>query len=99
MILDSIARADVDIKRELFGNIILTGGTTMIKNFSERLQKILPDVAPQNIKVKVISAPERRFQSWVGGSILSSINNFQSMWITKSEYEESGPSVVHRKCF
>jgi actin-related protein len=46
MILESISRADVDIKRELFANIVLTGGTTMLKNFSERLQKILPDVAP-----------------------------------------------------
>ena len=32
-------------------------------------------------------------------SILASLPTLQRMWITKAEYDESGPSIVHRKCF
>ncbi len=50
-------------------------------------------------KVKVIASPERKFSIWIGGSILSSISTFESVWITKTEYEESDATIVHRKCF
>ena len=58
-------------------------------------------LAPESMKeeVKVIASPERKFAVWIGGSILSSISTFESMWITKTEYEESGATIVHRKCF
>ena len=77
MIVESIQKSDVDIRRELFSNIILTGGTTMIKGFNDRVQKQLPEISPQNIRVKVLSSNERRFQPWIGGSILSSLGSFQ----------------------
>ena len=51
------------------------------------------------IKVKVVAPPERKYSVWIGGSILSSLSTFQQMWITKEEYEEFGPAIVHRKCF
>jgi actin len=98
---DSIQKSEIDVRKELFGNVVLSGGTTMFPNIAERLTLELQKLAPTNIidKVRVLATPERKYCVWVGGSILSSINNFQSMWITKSEYEESGPQVVHRKCF
>ena len=40
-----------------------------------------------------------RYSVWIGGSILASLSTFQQMWISKQEYDESGPSIVHRKCF
>lgn len=49
--------------------------------------------------VQVVAPPERKFSVWIGGSILASLSTFQQMWIAKSEYDESGPSIVHRKCF
>jgi actin-related protein len=101
MTYDSIQKSEIDVRKELFSNILLSGGTTMFPNIAERLTMELQKLAPTSIvdKVRVIANPERKYCVWVGGSILSSINNFQSMWITKSEYEESGPQVVHRKCF
>ena len=48
---------------------------------------------------EVIAPPERKYSVWIGGSILSSLSTFQQMWISKQEYDESGPSIVHRKCF
>ncbi|KAK7083522.1 Actin, alpha skeletal muscle [Halocaridina rubra] len=49
--------------------------------------------------IKIIAPPERKYSVWIGGSILASLSTFQSMWITKEEYDESGPGIVHRKCF
>eukprot|EP00694_Reclinomonas_americana_P003447 EC790066.1.p3 GENE.EC790066.1~~EC790066.1.p3 ORF type:complete len:69 (+),score=29.14 EC790066.1:178-384(+) len=54
---------------------------------------------PAAMKVKLVAPPERKYSVWIGGSILSSLATFQTMWITKAEFEESGPSIVHRKCF
>ena len=76
MIVESISKSDIDIRRDLFQNIILSGGTTMMKGFQERLQKQLPDISPQNVKVKVIGSNDRRYSPWVGASILSSLGSF-----------------------
>merc|ERR1712130_869178 len=43
--------------------------------------------------------PERKYSVWIGGSILASLSTFQQMWTSKQEYDECGPSIVHRKCF
>ena len=50
-------------------------------------------------KDPIKEAFERKFAVWIGGSILSNISSFESNWITKTEYEENGETVVHRKCF
>ncbi|CAF3735168.1 unnamed protein product [Rotaria sp. Silwood1] len=47
----------------------------------------------------MVAPPERKYSVWIGGSILASLSTFQQMWISKQEYDESGPSIVHRKCF
>ena len=96
---DSIMKCDVDIRKELYGNMVLSGGTTMFNGISERLHKEMTALAPPTIKVKVVAPPERKYSVWIGGSILSSLSTFQQMWISKEEYDESGPSIVHRKCF
>jgi actin-related protein len=99
MSFNSITSAEIDVRRDLFENIILSGGTTMYEGLSERLQKDIKSLAPSNVKVKVIAPEERKYSVWIGGSILSSLSSFQSNWIKREEYDEVGPSVVHRKCF
>ncbi|MES1919342.1 Actin, cytoplasmic A3a [Bonamia ostreae] len=96
---NSIQKCDVDIRRDLYSNTVLSGGTTMYPRLDERVQKEIAALAPSTISVKVIAPPERKYSVWIGGSILSSLTTFQQMWVTKSEYDESGPSIVHRKCF
>eukprot|EP01023_Acetabularia_acetabulum_P036143 TRINITY_DN341_c0_g1_i1.p1 TRINITY_DN341_c0_g1~~TRINITY_DN341_c0_g1_i1.p1 ORF type:complete len:377 (-),score=67.18 TRINITY_DN341_c0_g1_i1:402-1532(-) len=96
---NSIMKCDVDIRKDLYGNIVLSGGTTMFPGIAERMNKEVTALAPQSMKVKVVAPPERKFSVWIGGSILSSLSTFQQMWISKQEYEESGPTIVHRKCF
>jgi len=96
---DSIQKCDVDIRRDLYTNIVLSGGTTMFPGIDKRLNKEITALAPASIKVKIVAPPERKYSVWIGGSILSSLSTFQDMWIQKDEYDESGPGIVHRKCF
>ena len=96
---NSIMKCDVDIRKDLYSNTVLSGGTTMYAGIADRLSKELTALAPASMKVKIIAPPERKYSVWIGGSILSSLSTFQQMWISKQEYDESGPSIVHRKCF
>lgn len=96
---NSIMKCDVDIRKDLYGNIVLSGGSTMFPGIADRMSKEVAALAPNSIKVKVVAPPERKYSVWIGGSILASLSTFQQMWITKAEYDESGPPIVHRKCF
>jgi len=96
---NSIMKCDVDVRKDLYGNIVMSGGTTMYPGLSDRMQKEITALAPSSMKVKIIAPPERKYSVWIGGSILASLSTFQQMWISKQEYDESGPSIVHRKCF
>ncbi|KAF9671430.1 hypothetical protein SADUNF_Sadunf12G0046800 [Salix dunnii] len=101
MVIESINKCDVDIRRELFSSILLAGGTASMQQLKERLEKDLLEESPQAARVKVLAsgnATERRFSVWIGGSILASLGSFQQMWLSKSEYEEHGASYVQRKC-
>ena len=71
----------------------------MYPGLDDRLQHEVQELdANANIKVKVWAPPERRYSVWIGGSILASLTTFQQMWITREEYDETGPEIVHRKC-
>ncbi|KAK7085323.1 hypothetical protein SK128_018090, partial [Halocaridina rubra] len=95
----SIMKCDVDIRKELYANNVLSGGTTMYPGISDRMQKQITELAPASIKIKIIAPPERKYSVWIGGSILASLSTFQQLWISKDEYDDSGPGIVHRKCF
>nr|XP_031302839.1 actin, alpha skeletal muscle-like [Camelus dromedarius] len=92
-------KCDIDIHNNLCSNIVLSGGTTMYPGFTNRMQKEINALAPSTVKVKIIAPPERQYSVWMGGSILASLPIFQQMWISKDEYDESGPSIIHHKCF
>lgn len=70
-----------------------------LAGIADRMQKEITALAPSTIKIKIIAPPERKYSVWIGGSILASLSTFQAMWISKQEYDESGPGIVHRKCF
>lgn len=95
----SVQKCDNDVKKDLFQNIILAGGSTLFEGMGQRMWQELYHLAPQTHKIKILASPERKFSVWLGGSILASLSTFQTMWINKQEYDESGPTIVHRKCF
>jgi len=94
----SIMKCDVDIRKDLYNNIVMSGGSTMFEGIAERQQKEVKALAPDSMTIKIIAPPERKYSVWIGGSILSSLSTFEEMWINKAEYDEAGPSIVHRKC-
>uniref|UniRef100_A0A8C9DQY9 Actin gamma 2, smooth muscle n=1 Tax=Prolemur simus TaxID=1328070 RepID=A0A8C9DQY9_PROSS len=96
---NSIMKCDIDIRKDLYANNVLSGGTTMYPGIADRMQKEITALAPSTMKIKIIAPPERKYSVWIGGSILASLSTFQQMWISKPEYDEAGPSIVHRKCF
>ncbi|KAJ3124535.1 hypothetical protein HK098_001084 [Nowakowskiella sp. JEL0407] len=98
-VYNSIQKCDMDVRRELFGNIVLSGGSTMYPGIADRMQRELTALAPSSMRIRIVAPPERKYSVWIGGSILASLSTFQQMWISKQEYDESGPSIVHRKCF
>ncbi|CAF1059056.1 unnamed protein product [Rotaria sordida] len=98
LLYDSIMKCDIDIRSIFYSNSLLSGGTTMFPGFADRMQKEMTKLAPPNRRIRIVAAPDRKLSAWIGGSILGSLSTFQRMWITKEEYNESGPSIVHRKC-
>ncbi|XP_053393100.1 actin, cytoplasmic-like [Mercenaria mercenaria] len=99
LLYNSVMKSDIDIRKDLFANVVLSGGTTMFPGLADRMKRELDNLVPSTMKVKVIAPPERKYSVWIGGSILSSLSTFGQMWISKQEYDECGPSIVHRKCF
>jgi len=96
---NTIMKCDIDIRKDLYANTVLSGGTTMYPGIADRMQKEMTALAPSSMKIKIIAPPERKYSVWIGGSILASLSTFQQMWVSKQEYDESGPCIVHRKCF
>jgi actin-related protein len=94
----SIMKCDVDIRKDLYANTVMSGGTTMFKQIDQRLKDELDKLSPQTMTVKIVAPPERKYSVWIGGSILASLSTFEEMWVSKEEYDESGPGIVHRKC-
>ncbi|KAJ1352948.1 Actin-1 [Parelaphostrongylus tenuis] len=95
----SIMKCDVDIRKDLYANTVLSGGSSMFPGIADRMQKEIYELVPSTVKIKIIAPPERKYSVWIGGSILASLSTFQQLWISKQEYNECGPSIVHRKCF
>ena len=95
----TIMKCDLDIRKDLYANTVLSGGCTMFPGIAERMRKELSGLAPATMKIKIIAPPERKFSAWIGASTLSSLSSFQQICISIQEYNESGPSIVHRKCF
>jgi len=99
MTYNTIMHCDTDARRNLYGNIVLSGGTTLFPGMGPRMTKEMNSLAPPTVKVKVATPVERKYSVWIGGSILASLTTFEPMWVTRKEYDETGASIIHRKCF
>lgn len=95
----SIQKSDLDLRRVLFQNIVLSGGSTLFKGFGDRLLSEIKKVAPKDIKIRISAPQERLYSTWIGGSILASLDTFKRMWVSKREFEDEGGRAIHRKTF
>merc|ERR1711962_924944 len=69
---NAVMKCDVDIRKDLYGNVVMSGGTTMYPGIADRMQKEITSLAPPTMKIKIIAPPERKYSVWIGGSILAS---------------------------
>jgi len=98
VLYNAIMSTDIDLRTDLWQNLVITGGNTLFEGFLERLQRELGRLAPGTTKVRAYR-PESIHSAWCGGSLLSSLPAFKDSWVMQEEYDEVGPVVVHRKCF
>jgi len=98
VVVDSINKADLDLRKSLFSNVILSGGSTLTKGFGDRLLNEIKKLALKEIKIKIYAPPERKYSTWIGGSILSGLSTFKRMWVSSEEWNED-PDIIHKKTF
>lgn len=79
IVVDSINRTDLDLRKSLFGNIVLSGGTTMTKGFGDRLLFEVQRLAVKDMRIKIFAPPERKYSTWIGGSILAGLSTFRKV--------------------
>ncbi|PNJ47904.1 ACTRT2 isoform 1 [Pongo abelii] len=99
MVSSSITKCDADIQKILFGEIVLSGGTTLFHGLDDRLLKELEQLASKDTPIKITAPPDRWFSTWIGASIVTSLSSFKQMWVTAADFKEFGTSVVQRRCF
>eukprot|EP00128_Syssomonas_multiformis_P004704 Colp12_sorted_trinity150504_noHs@16622 len=99
ILADSIRRSDLDLRKTLFANVVLSGGSTLFKGFGDRLLSELTHIAPKDQKIKISAPQERKYSTWIGGSILASLSTFKQMWVTAEEYDSEGVNCLWRKTF
>ena len=94
----AIEKSDLDLRSDLYSNIVLSGGTTLFEGFGDRLLREVKDlVQGQDVKIRISAPQERIFSTWVGGSILASLDTFRRMWITRQDYENEGAKRMYLK--
>ncbi|KAK7207302.1 actin-2 [Myxozyma melibiosi] len=97
MLSECIGKVDVDLRRPLYSNIVLSGGTTLLRGFGDRLLSEMKQLAPRDIKIRIYAPPERKYSTWIGGSILAGLSTFLKMWVSANEWQEN-PDLIHIKC-
>jgi len=91
----AIDKCDIDIRDTFYNNIVLAGGTTMFRGLKERLEQEVNNIVPRGLRVQIHSEAQSKYATWRGAAILSAT----CAWIFTDEYNEVGPSIVHRKCW
>ena len=99
-VYSSIHRCSGEYHKQLYNNIVLSGGNSLFPGLRERLEKEVSLLYPNNPNnIRVIAPAERKHLAWIGGTVIASLTSFNSMWISKEEYDESGPAPIIRKMF
>ena len=91
MAYHSIEKCDPDLRINLYNNIVLAGGTTVMPGFKDRFEDEIIRLAEHNAKtdIQVNAGPHRGHAAWIGGSMLASFSTFSQMTITKDEYDNT----------
>ena len=97
-VMEAILRTDEVVQGEMLPNIVLSGGNSLFDGLPGRLWNELEHMQRQHCNIHVDHQPARKYSVWLGGSILASMDTFNTQWINRSDYDEVGPGIIHRKC-
>lgn len=95
ILTDSINQTNVDLKKQLYNTILLSGGNMKMKGMKERIHKEIKKLAPQNIKVRLHTPSNPENCAWIGANIISSLDKSKDMWIQHKEWLESDANVIN----
>jgi len=112
MLYNSINSCDIDVRKDLYKNIILSGASTMFPGYASRLDKELKNIYTEKtlklakdktikIPLNIIDSPRRKYSVFIGATVLANVYNaqgYEGYWISKSEWEESGEKIIKAKC-
>jgi actin-related protein 3 len=108
---DVIQTCPIDCRRGLYGNIVLSGGSTMFKDFGKRLQRDMRTIVADRLaytvgmeavnkssapQVNVIAHSKQRYAVWCGGALFASMEQFPAYCHSKADYEEFGPGICRQ---
>ena len=107
---NAIQECPIDSRRKLYGNIVLSGGSTMFKGFGKRVKRDVKRVVDKRISesevksgnrlkaksvdVEVFTHDMQRYAVWFGGSVVASMPDFYKSCHTREEYFEYGSQVM-----
>ncbi|KAJ5976104.1 hypothetical protein N7481_009811 [Penicillium waksmanii] len=96
IVQESITRTDLDLRKALYHNIVLSGGSTLCKNFPDRLMREIKKLAVEDMKIRISAPAERKYTTWIGGSILAGLSTFRKMWVSADEWHED-PEIIFKR--
>ena len=96
-IVQSVEGCLPDMQHALYGNIVLTGGSTAFPGFAERLKRELRSMIPAEAELDVTMADDPICAAWKGGSILAAAPTYPSQLVTRAEYQEYGHALCRRR--
>ncbi|CAI4215395.1 unnamed protein product [Parascedosporium putredinis] len=96
IVIDAINRTDMDLRKSLYSNIVLSGGSTLTKGFGDRLLSEMQRLAVKDMRIKIFAPPERKYSTWIGGSILAQLSTFRKMWVSIDDWHEN-PDIIHTR--
>lgn len=86
IVTDAINRTDLDLRKALYANIVLSGGSTLTKGFGDRLLSEVKKLAVKDMRIKIFAPPERKYSTWIGGSILAGLSTFRKVRFTSTRF-------------
>lgn len=93
MVSSSIMKCDTNIQKNLFEEIVLSGGTTLFPGLEKRFMKELEQLAFRGTPIKITASPDGCFSEWISASIVTSLSSFRQMWVTSEDFMEFGTYV------
>jgi len=100
IVWESISRCEIDTKKQIMQNIVLSGGSTVFPGFAERLTRELRGYAPtaSQANIRVVQSKDQKNAVWSGAQVFATLRSMQEeQWMTYEDYQEYGVSFIHEK--